>query len=75
MLPMQLAVCRFDFNAVEMLHLAGAEVQVRHSDGLTLAHIAAKANSVPILEYLRLQGVGMEEADRKGGSPLHWAAH
>jgi ankyrin repeat protein len=61
------------FEAVQLAHSLGNDVNAVNSMGLTAAHGAANRGSDAILRWLAEQGAKLDVADNEGRTPVTWA--
>ncbi len=58
-----------DFASIESL----ADVFIINKDMQSLLHVSSKENSLPISKYLIKQGLGLNQVDKKGETPIFLA--
>lgn len=70
------AAARGDLETIKAAASAKPELLkfAERTSGVTLAHAAASAGKVSVLEYLAGQGVDLKRANHNGWTPLHMAA-
>ena len=52
-----------------------ALLSIRNHDGFTAFVLSAQSDNCPVMEWLYLKGVGLEEQDDCGRTALQWACH
>ncbi|CAD8050225.1 unnamed protein product [Paramecium sonneborni] len=60
---------------LEMLSKAGADMNIKNSQGQNALSVAAQGDQVQAMVWLYLQGQSIVEQDSQGGTPLHWATY
>ncbi|CAD8054208.1 unnamed protein product [Paramecium primaurelia] len=60
---------------LEMLQKAGADLNIKNSQGQNALSVAAQGDQVQAMVWLYLQGQSIVEQDLQGGTPLHWATY
>jgi ankyrin repeat protein len=66
-LPIHLLDMYFDAAILDLLLAAGADINARSNDGITLLHIVTDADAVSLLVQ---RGADIEAKDAEGGTPL-----
>ncbi|CAK71347.1 unnamed protein product (macronuclear) [Paramecium tetraurelia] len=62
-------------SILEMLKDAGADLNIKNSQGQNALSVAAQGDQVQAMVWLYLQGQSIVEQDSQGGTPLHWATY
>ena len=71
------------FHCIEIGDLQGVKkalereisINMQDADGLTMAHVAARSDSLPSLKFLVEKGADITITDNKGASVLHFSAY
>lgn len=63
-----------NIELVRLLEHHGADIYCINHQGLTVIHIAAQGDQPASLIYFQKKGLSIFEKDKKGSTPLHWAA-
>jgi palmitoyltransferase len=58
-----------------LLEEMGSRLDSVNKDGLGLIHTASQGDQPLIISYLQGKGLNVGLQDKKGGTPLHWAAY
>jgi ankyrin repeat protein len=73
--PLQVAVSCGNKETTSKLVSMGANPYVRADENRTLLHLAAVAGNVDVIQYLIVdKELNVNENDKNGMTPLHWAA-
>lgn len=71
--PMHFASYRGNLEAINTLMRNKANKDALTASGLNMLHVAAQGDSAPSLFVFKELGIDLNDADKRGSTPLHWA--
>ena len=73
---LHLASFKGNIDAIEILIEYGADPHVQNFYGLNMVHVAAQGDSAISIHYFTsLMKVDINQQDKRGSTPLHWACY
>jgi ankyrin repeat protein len=74
--PLHLAAYKGRPRVVRLLVQKGAEIRKKSKYGMSVIHFAAQNNQPWLIAYFKEEhGFDLDERDKDGNTPLHWACH
>ena len=62
-------------DAIHCLVKRGANINAENFFGLNMLHVAAQGDQANSLYYFYINGVNLNQQDKRGSTPLHWACY
>ena len=73
--PLHLASFKGNMDAVQSLMANGSDPMATNFFGLNMLHVAAQGDSAATLYYFKCLNVDLNQQDKRGSTPLHWACY
>jgi ankyrin repeat protein len=73
--PLHFAAFKGHLKMLKLLVSLGSSINQVNQYGLTMMHVAAQGDAATSLYFFKEMGLNINEKDKRGSSPLHWACY